>query len=244
MSFGVVYMIRNLVNGKIYIGQTTRSLERRFTLHARHSRQSAISSAIRKYGKESFSIKELCKCRDQDELNRMEELYIERQASMWPSGYNLRPGGNQSPITEEAKRKIGLANAGRTFEPGVYEKRTAHFRGRTRPDEERKKISESLKGRNITWGDKIAIGTRSALERDPDRRRRFVEAGEPYLSIGRALSLPGESNPNAKLTWDKVREIRRAYREDIVSQQALAERFGIKQTAISRVVRGVSWQED
>lgn len=50
----------------------------------------------------------------------------------------------------------------------------------------------------------------------------------------------GENHPNAKLSEDDVRTIRRLASAG-VTQQALANRFGVTQTNISWVVRRKSW---
>jgi predicted XRE-type DNA-binding protein len=57
---------------------------------------------------------------------------------------------------------------------------------------------------------------------------------------GRAANQKGESNGNSKLTADQVSEIRRLY-ADGLTQQAIADRFGIGQQQVSRVVNGKRW---
>ena len=51
-GFGAVYLIFDKVNGKMYVGQTTRTLERRFKEHAKAA--SSLGRAIRKHRKENF----------------------------------------------------------------------------------------------------------------------------------------------------------------------------------------------
>ena len=55
-----IYQIRNNINGKIYIGKTESSIEKRFQEHCRDSRKENINrplyAAMRKYGIEHFRI--------------------------------------------------------------------------------------------------------------------------------------------------------------------------------------------
>ena len=51
--YGVVYLILNMLNGKKYVGQTTKTVEERFRQHKR-CKKGLIGKAIRKYGKEKF----------------------------------------------------------------------------------------------------------------------------------------------------------------------------------------------
>ena len=104
-----IYKITNLINGKIYIGQTIQKLETRWKEHCRHSRKkvSAISSAIRKYGEDAFTVECVDTAVSIDELNTKEQQYIKQYASMAPIGYNLNSGGSNyidSNITRERKR--------------------------------------------------------------------------------------------------------------------------------------------
>jgi hypothetical protein len=59
----------------------------------------------------------------------------------------------------------------------------------------------------------------------------------------RSRALSGEANGHAKLTTEAVRQIRIVYRAGGITQQQLADRFGVGTTAISSVVRGQTWKE-
>lgn len=56
----------------------------------------------------------------------------------------------------------------------------------------------------------------------------------------RGLPQPGERNPSAKLKPHQVHTIKRMYRSG-VRQKDIAELFGIKQQAVSKIVRGERW---
>ena len=51
----------------------------------------------------------------------------------------------------------------------------------------------------------------------------------------------GERNPSAKLTADQVREIRFLAETTNITQQALANKFGIQQAYVSRILRNHTW---
>lgn len=95
---GKIYKITNKVNGKIYVGQTTKSLEERFQKHCWGTTESdkyhlnmAIKKAIRKYGKENFTI-ELIEEVEVDKLDEREVYWISTYDS-YNQGYNCTLGG-------------------------------------------------------------------------------------------------------------------------------------------------------
>lgn len=51
----------------------------------------------------------------------------------------------------------------------------------------------------------------------------------------------GENSPNAKLTWDKAREIRRRRANE--SAPSLAREFGVSHRVIYLIERGEAWRE-
>lgn len=74
----LVYKITNDINNKIYIGQTTESLEHRFARHCGYQLQddTYFHRAIKKYGKEHFKIELVYECSSQEELDQKEFEYI------------------------------------------------------------------------------------------------------------------------------------------------------------------------
>lgn len=96
---GIIYIITNDLNSKVYIGQTKRTLEERWREHRRKKcsfgeYSMLIKRAIFKYGEQHFKIRELEKC-NVENLNDREIYYISLYNS-YNSGYNLTKGGQES----------------------------------------------------------------------------------------------------------------------------------------------------
>lgn len=104
----IIYKITNTINDKIYIGQTTVTLEARWGGHkakALSGTTTHLYNAMRKYGIEKFKIEEICRVNSLQELNKMEEYFIKEYDSI-SSGYNILKGGDHNPMTDpETKRK-------------------------------------------------------------------------------------------------------------------------------------------
>lgn len=96
VSIGI-YKIENLINGKIYIGQSIH-IEKRWLEHCRANSQSLIAKAIQKYGKENFSFQIIEEC-ERDLLNAKESEYISFYNSLVPNGYNI-------VLNDEGKREV------------------------------------------------------------------------------------------------------------------------------------------
>ena len=67
----IIYKITNKINGKVYIGQTIRSLEIRKRGHIQCAEQGMnrhLYNAMRKYGIENFEFEEMCKANSKSEL--------------------------------------------------------------------------------------------------------------------------------------------------------------------------------
>ena len=52
---------------------------------------------------------------------------------------------------------------------------------------------------------------------------------------------PGMAHPKARLTDDDVREIRRLYYESNITQQEIANRYGMTQAHIAKIINGLRW---
>lgn len=91
-----IYKITNKINNKIYIGQTIGSLKKRWWTHCNEKNKCIIlKNAIKKYGKDNFTIEEIDGANSQSELNYKEWLFIHKSNSLWPNGYNIKKGGEQ-----------------------------------------------------------------------------------------------------------------------------------------------------
>lgn len=124
-----VYKITNKVNGKIYIGITNKGAGNRFKQHlyeTEHGSQFKIHRALRKYGKDNFSLEIIDFCNNAEELKEKEKYYISKYNSTDDSvGYNMTEGGDGTfgrVQTEETKRKISEANTGRIISEETRQK--------------------------------------------------------------------------------------------------------------------------
>lgn len=156
-----IYVITNLINGKKYVGQTTKSLEDRFKDHcSKRKTKMYIQKAILKYGKNNFRIELLEEVSTIEELNRREQFYISHLNTLEPNGYNLTTGGVKFRTSEATKEKLRKANKGKIpyrMTDEVRNKISISLKGRKpkwtgqpRSEEHRIKLSASLKGRK-TW---------------------------------------------------------------------------------------------
>lgn len=176
--WAVIYMWRNKINGKIYIGQTINERDR----HSRHISCSYnpnsrgynyhLHRAIRKYGVENFDYiilqkHYLPKPLVRQILNKMESYYIEYYDS-FKNGYNMTKGGD-----------------------GVN--------GRVITPEERKHHSEMLKGR-FTGSNNPFYGkswTKRQRETNQHKVEKYTMDGEfvaEYESLNEAAKSVGKTH--------------------------------------------------
>lgn len=103
----VIYKLTNIINGKIYIGQTTWSFNSRWSAHcAPSAKLTLIDRAIKKYGKENFKL-EIENWNTLEELNSREvELIQKLDSSNKTIGYNLSLGGKNTIFSKESKIKM------------------------------------------------------------------------------------------------------------------------------------------
>lgn len=91
-----IYVIKNDINQKLYIGQSLNA-EERFKSHCKKNYDnSLVDAAIQKYGKEYFRVEILEK--QIENYNEKEKYWIKEMNSLAPNGYNILEGGNEPPI--------------------------------------------------------------------------------------------------------------------------------------------------
>ena len=86
----IIYIIRNKINRKVYIGQTNSTLQKRFSQHCEKRNTTVIGNAIKKYGKHKFIISVLNDDIDSRKTaNRKEIYYIKKYNTLAPQVYNI-----------------------------------------------------------------------------------------------------------------------------------------------------------
>lgn len=107
---GYIYVIKNKVNDKIYIGQTGYTIKHRFNQHLLAARKGKFNTklyvAMREIGIENFYVEEIC-CADVKDLPELEIKYI-REYNTFYNGYNSTFGGNTNLRVEDTRELIEL----------------------------------------------------------------------------------------------------------------------------------------
>ena len=161
MNNYTIYMHKNKINGKIYIGQTSQEPKKRWDNGRGYIDCSRFYNAILKYGWNNFEHIILYQNLSQKQANILEEQLIKQYNTQNDKyGYNIKAGGNNKHHTEETKRKIGKANSkalkGNKWSQHQHEIMSKMFMGKGNPfygkhhtEETKRKISESRKGKCI-----------------------------------------------------------------------------------------------
>jgi group I intron endonuclease len=124
-QWGYIYIITCQVNNKMYVGQTSRTVQERWAEHLTGARKwardrgqpgaatsapcAALYNAMADHGVEQFGAEELCRAAI-EELNELEKYYVVRHNTLAPNGYNITPGGggggNGTAISTTRRAKV------------------------------------------------------------------------------------------------------------------------------------------
>ena len=230
-----IYKIENLINHKVYIGQS-KDIYRRYHSHhkfdcyndEKSSYNFQIYQAIRKYGEENFTIDvvELC---DENLLDERECYWIKYYNS-YHNGYNATEGGqywSENIHSEETERKRAETRAkNHTFQGEKHPRaklsneEVIYIRQRYKDGETIKEIYQDYQ----------------TLYANIDTFRRII-LGQTYKNVG---NIPNKNEirfTNAKLTADQVKEIRRRYKEEKISYAKLGTEYGVTSGAIASIIQ-------
>ena len=272
MQLAGIYKITNIVNGKMYIGQSLdvkhRIRQHRYQLNKGIHSNSHLLSSYNIHGVECFSYEIIYTIGDKTItkeqiikiLNDKEKYYIEKYDS-FDMGYNLTSGGENKIFSETSIKKMSESHKGQIPSAVTRERISNRLKNRTFSKEHRRKLSEANNGRKHTDSAKQKMSE----NRMGDKNNRYGthHTEETKRKIGGAQI--GESNHNfGKITPENVKQkCRDSYHgtqchlakldDDKViaikialsegrSGVSLAEEYGVASTQISSIKHGRTWR--
>lgn len=210
-----MYVIRNTVNGKVYVGSTQRSLRRRLSHHRSALRRGShrnghLQAAWNRYGEAAFVAAVLELVQSADVVAR-EQFWID----------SLQPQYNISPTAGSL--------TGYTFTDEQRARVSAALRGKPKSAEHRA---------NIWANRKVTEELRAVLTVNGRKGRGRPKSADHRTKIGSAQR--GSGNHMAKLTEDDVRQIRSRLANGERGRH-LATEFGVAESVVSVIKHGKAW---
>ena len=164
--YGIIYRVTNTVNGKTYIGQTKTPLGKRWSKHCSDARAGAgwvLAAAIRKYGKEAFTVDVVEECADKEALNAAEIAWISKLQPVYNA---CAGGGGLGAPSPEVRAKISLA-----------------IRGAKRSEQTRRNMSAAQKGHPVAEETKQKIYEATAWYREHLKQKRISAPKRKYVRV-------------------------------------------------------------
>ena len=231
----IIYKITNLLNKKVYIGQTINDLRRRVGRRQLniHRYNEHLRKAVKKYGHDNFRIDVLEHCCKVEQLNKRERYWIKfYDSTNFHKGYNMDSCGNGGfhksedtkkklsikcsgwHHTKETKRKITDSQLGEKHwaygkkfsKQHIQNLRKSHL-GNKQSKKTKEKIRKFMKKRKITWGDKISKAkTKHYFCTIKECKRKHAGRGMCQIHYNKWRKKYGEKNALLKTALDLMRQ--------------------------------------
>lgn len=245
----IVYMVTNMVNGKIYIGKTSKTARQRFQRHVQEAfsknrlgkRNFYFHRSIVKYGKESFNVNVLHECETNEQASELEIACIKKYNAKDPMiGYNLTNGGE------------GVV--GRKKTPQEIENHRKKLLGRKLTQEHKQAISIGNKGKKLSRKTKEKIsrmnsGSNNGNYRKPESFESRKARGQS-ISAARRLGVVPEQKSNRELLRVVAKErisetvphhikdeIVAMYDQGNITKKELSEKYSIPFSSVLQILR-------
>jgi group I intron endonuclease len=243
-----IYMIRNKVNGRVYIGSSSK-IENRIYLHKwelnRNDHHSPLlQRAWNKYGESAFEFSTVL-IASVENLVMYEQLIIDfYDASNPKTGFNICKIAGRPPVveyTQEMRKAISERAKGKSLyknNPERYalllERAKArsgvnhHTYGKPMSDETKRKISESKRGKsNANKGKPSPF---KGISRDEEVVNKIIQTKR------------SKPCPYAKITEDQVIAIRNMKCETGLSNAKIGEIYGLTSSSVQSIVTFKNWK--
>lgn len=183
----LIYKIVNLVNGKLYIGQTVKSLQQRWVRHlylVRSGENRYLYDSIRYYGVENFLIEEIEKCDSKEVLNEREKFWIKYfKSNNKDFGYNMNDGGTGGAQSPEICKIIASKKRGIPLSDETKQKISNAHKGKTHTKEHNENVSKANKGKKLSEENVQKIKSRMIGKKSPMDGKNHSDETKQKLSL-------------------------------------------------------------
>lgn len=185
-----IYIIKNIVNNKIYIGSAV-DITKRWWRHKKDLKKGKhhsilLQRAWNKYGKENFKFECLQEVSNSQHLLSYEQVYLDYYKSYENEhGYNLcRTAGSQLGLARSEETKLKIKNnlinnnpfKGKKHKPETIEYLRKINTGKKMKEETKQKIREKLSGENSpNYGKKFSEETKAKIGKASSERKHSEE---------------------------------------------------------------------
>lgn len=174
-----IYKIKNMINGKVYVGQSV-DIEQRWRQHTQYCNNdnrnsSHLYKSMKKYGIDNFEFSIICEV-PESSLDQYEISYIKYyETTNSNKGYNKTHGGANGRLSEETKKKISAAN-----------------KGKKRTEEEKQKMSNIQKNRSPEIAKRAGLKLRG--RQSPNKGVPHTEEAKQKIKIARSKQIITEEH--------------------------------------------------
>ena len=229
-----IYKIINKIDGKVYIGGTTR-LDLRKSNHFSYLKSGKhfnhkLQDAYNKYGKDNFSFEILEYVDDKINLDTRENYWVKYfKSNKDECGYNIRIQVDTNlgiKYSDETKKKISISVLGKGTGKRYHCAETVKLK------------SEMCKARNLNQ-----YHTEEVLKRNAERMRKKFCNVLISEELKKTLSIhnKGELNHMAKLNDNKVLEILKLLKIGALSAKKIGLLYDVCVEVIYNIKKGKSW---
>ena len=214
---GIIYLITNLINSKVYVGQTRMTLKARWNKHCTIANSdpcaTGVDGAIRKYGKKNFTCEVIKTC-PIEELDKWEIYYIQfyhsYQRDNANKGYNLTLGGGGGWIYDfDIDEIISMCNNGLSLKEIAAQyhccPQTISARLRAENIDIKSLFSNWCKSHPESWENNLSKGHRFTSQ-DNNKAVRIKELDKIFPSLAECSQWLIDNHYTKAATMDAVRK--------------------------------------
>lgn len=226
MKKGLIYCIKNKINGQKYIGKTVNAkkrIEQHFSdLKNNRHYNTHLQNSFNKYGKNNFKVEIVEENIKNKLLNKREKHWIKFYRTFEGEGYNMTNGGDGAVsgkkhplygkhLLKETKEKISKATLGIPTSKEVKNKISKSHIGLKHSRKTKEKISKATNGKNNGF------------------------YGKQHLNKSKKKMKKAKRN-NSLISYEDVFDIIKYYFEEHLTQREIAIKYNVCQNTISRII--------